>query len=286
MIPSLPELSYFFEVANTRNITHAAKNLRITQPAVTRAIKNLEKAIGEELFVRHQKGMIITRAGKQLLQQTKYLLQCWQNTMLAARASHRVVEGRATIGCHTTVGIYMHQIVFAILNKYPKLDIEICNALPNTILQQVVDLTVDIGLVSNPIQHPDLIMKKITQTEITFWAGVENNALQDFHSENTVIICNPDFDHTQRIFKKVPKLKTKRLLKVTSVEVIASLTANGCGIGLLPACIVQNLYPGRLKPLPKSPSVVEDLYLIYRKESMAVRAIKTVIDIIKEMTAV
>lgn len=284
MMPSAAELSYFFEVTKTQNLSRAAKNLCISQPALSRAIQNLEATVGTTLFVRHQKGMTLTRAGKRILKQIKPLLECWQNTQLQARAAHQQVEGNIRIGCHTTIGIFLHEILLDLLDKYPKLDIEVYNSASDIITQQVIDLSVDVGIVTNPIQHPDLIIKKISQTETTLWRGIRKSKKQDVHSDEAVIICNPNFRHTQLIFQKckIANLKFKRILKVSSVEVIANLTANGCGIGLLPSSFIQSLYANKLTRIPKVPVVIDELYLIYRKEYINVQIIKTVIATIKK----
>ena len=129
--------------------------------------------------------------------------------------AHQNVEGNIRIGCHTTVGLFMHKIVVALLEKYPQLDIEIYNSASDIITQQVLDLSVDIGIVINPTPQPDLIMRKIGQTETTLWAGLEKTKLQNIHSDEAVIICNPNFRHTQVIFQKckIENLKLNVFLK-------------------------------------------------------------------------
>lgn len=286
MMPSVAELTYFFEVANTQNVSRAAQILCISQPALTRAIQNLEKTVGTDLFIRHKKGVTLTRAGKRILLQIKPLLQCWQNAKLQARASHQHVEGHIKIGCHTTVGLFMHEILLDLLEQHPQLNIEIYNSASNIITQQVIDLSIDIGIVTNPMPHPDLIVRKISQTETTLWIGLKKSQLQNIHSNEAVIICNPNFRHTQLIFHKckVANLKFKRMLKVSSVEVIANLTANGCGIGILPSSFIEHLYAGNLNRIPNVPVITDELYLIYRKEYVNVQVIKTVISAIKKWT--
>ncbi|MBA3662376.1 MAG: LysR family transcriptional regulator [Gammaproteobacteria bacterium] len=284
MMPSVAELTYFFEVTNTKNLSHAAKNLCISQPALTRAIQHLEASLGAELFIRHQKGMTLTRAGKKMLLQIKPLLQCWHNTKLEALASNQRIAGQVRIGCHTTIGIFLHNILLELLEKYPELNIEIYNATSNIINHEVSNLMIDIGIVINPIQHPDLIIRKISQTETSLWTGEGKRKIQNIHSKDTVIICNPTFRHTQLIFQKckIAHLKSKRILNVSSVEVIANLTAKGCGIGILPSSFVESLYPTALHRIPNAPIVVDELYIIYRKEYKEIQAIKKVISAIQK----
>jgi len=72
---NLNVLKYFYEVANTKNITKASINLNITQPALTRAIKQLEDELNKELFVRNKKGVVLTPEGEILYEYTKKMLK-------------------------------------------------------------------------------------------------------------------------------------------------------------------------------------------------------------------
>jgi len=284
MMPSVSELTYFFEVSNTLSLSHAAKNLSISQPALSRAIQNLESTVGAALLIRHAKGVKLTPAGQTILLQIKPLLQNWQNTKLQALASHNQVQGQIKLGCHSTVGLFIHGFITALLEKHTALDIELKHASSDVITQAVIDLKIDVGIVTNPIQYPDLIIKKISEKDITFWVGSGKRNIQNLYSEEAVLICNFEAPYTQSLLKKCKTcdIKFKRILKVNSIEVIASLTAHGCGIGLLPSCFTRTLYANKLERVPNVPVIKEDFYLIYRKEYLDVVAFKTVIEFIRE----
>lgn len=78
---NLNVLRYFYEVANTKNITKASVNLNITQPALTRAIKQLEEELKKDLFVRNKKGVILTLEGEILYEYTKKMLKSLNSTL-------------------------------------------------------------------------------------------------------------------------------------------------------------------------------------------------------------
>jgi len=140
-----------------------------------------------------------------------------------------------------------------------------------------------LGIVTDPIHYPELIIKKIHETDITFWIGAGKRSIQNMHSGEAVLICDPEIQATHLMLKKckTANLKFKRILKVNSIEVIANLTANGCGIGLLPSCFIKSVYANKLKRLPNVPVIKNDKYLIYRKEYLNITAIKTIIETIK-----
>ncbi|MCE5305688.1 LysR family transcriptional regulator, partial [bacterium] len=67
-------LKYALEVEKTESITKAAKNLYIGQPNLSKAIKELETAVGFNIFLRNPKGMTPTRRGKELLEQAREII--------------------------------------------------------------------------------------------------------------------------------------------------------------------------------------------------------------------
>ena len=64
----------FYEVAKLKNITAASEKLKISQPAVTKHIKNLEDSLGETLFIRTKRGVVLTEVGNKIFLKVKQAL--------------------------------------------------------------------------------------------------------------------------------------------------------------------------------------------------------------------
>ncbi len=284
MIPSPAELTYFLEIANTHNFSRAASQLGISQPSISLAIKRLEETIGTNLFIRHKQGVTLTPAGKKLYQQIKVLFDDWDNIRLETIASHQDVRGEITLGCHTTVALYFHGFLPQLLEKHPKLTFTLKHDISQNITDQVIDSLIDIAIVNNPLKHPDLIIRKLKDFEFTFWKGHGLRATQDIHSDQLVIVCDPNIARTSFLLKKWKNknLKSARIVNSNSLEIVANLTAAGCGIGILPSCFAQLIYQGQLEQIPDAPICYDGLYLIYRKENRDVKSVSTVISEIKK----
>jgi LysR family transcriptional regulator, cell division regulator len=285
MLPSAAELEYFLEVTNSLNFSRASERLGISQPSLSLAIKRLEDTIGTPLFIRHKQGVTLTQAGKQLLLHARQLLQYWDDTKSRALASQQEMQGCFTLGCHSTIAIHMvSQFLPTLLENYPKLEIYLKHDISRKITEQIINLSIDIGIVVNPFKHPDLIIRKLCDDEITFWVGPGNRNIQNIHAEESVILCDPDLIQTQSLLKKTKKtlMASNRILVEHNLEVIASLTVNGCGIGILPARIAESLYPDKLRRIPKMPVYFDEICLVYRNENRNVRAIQVIADMIKE----
>lgn len=116
----------FYEVALASNITKASINLRISQPAVTKHIKNLEDVIGESLFIRNKKGVILTEAGMKLFIKVKQALLLISEAEKEVKDIKELESGTIKIGTSTTIAKkYLLKYIEVFHKKYPKIIIEI-----------------------------------------------------------------------------------------------------------------------------------------------------------------
>ncbi|MFI6283923.1 LysR family transcriptional regulator [Streptomyces sp. NPDC051018] len=80
-------LRYFAAVAEEGNLTRAAERLYVSQPALTKQIRQLETQLGAELFVRSRAGMSLTGAGEALVEHTGAVLTAWETALRATRGA-------------------------------------------------------------------------------------------------------------------------------------------------------------------------------------------------------
>lgn len=285
MVASSNELIYFVELANTLNFSRASERIGISQPSLSTAIKRLEHSIGTELFIRGKNGVALTQAGKRLLSHAKQLLQLWDTVKSESLASHYEVQGCILLGCHPSVALYsLHKFLPALVANYPKLEVQLKHDLSRKILENIINLSIDIGIIVNPVKHPDLIIQKLYDDKVTLWHTADlKNINQNIHSGDAVIICDPELIQTQSLLKQMRKqgINYRRLITSNSLEVIASLTAHGAGIGILPTSIALLAHPTKLKPLPKMPLYHDEIFLAYRHENRNIKAVQTIIGAIK-----
>lgn len=287
MLPSANELEYFLEISSSLNLSRAAERLGISQPSLSLAIKRLEKTVGTALFIRHKHGVSLTQAGKQLLLHGRQLLENWENIKSKTLASEQEVQGYFTLGCNTIIAIYLASAILPdLLEKHPKLEICLKHDISQKITERVINLSIDLGIVINPVKHPDLIIRKLGNDETVFWVGPGQRKIQDIHSDQAVLICVPDLLQTQSLLLKCKKMGIlfNRRITTDSMEVVANLTANGCGIGILPTRAAKAMYPDDLTPLTKMPVYLDELCLIYRHENRNTKAIQAIIGAIKSRT--
>jgi DNA-binding transcriptional LysR family regulator len=289
MIVSSHELYYFIELAKTLNFSRTAERIGISQPSLSAAIKRLEHSLGVDLFIRSKHHVSLTHAGKKFLLHAIELQQLWDNTKTVCLAAHEEVQGQVVLGCHSSVAMYsLPKFLPSLLKKYPKLELQLKHDLSRKIAEEVISLTIDIGIAVNPIKNPNLIIKKLFEDEFAFWCAAKKShtGLESLTQEAT-LIGDPDLLQTQYLLKKLHKIgiKTYRMITSSNLETIARLTAAGAGIGILPGLVVQSIVPGQLKKLAKTPSYHDEICLVYRHENRNVKAIKVIGEAIKTLMA-
>lgn len=268
MLPSSTDLNYFLEIAQAGNLTHAANRLGVSQPSLTLAMQRLETSVGTGLFIRSRQGVKLTKAGQRLLLDTRQLMGQWENLREQALETMNEIKGRFVVGCHPSVARYSLPLFLPqLLKTHPQLELTLEHDLSRNITRKVLELEVDLGIVVNPVPHPDLIMKPLAKDIVTLW---KSKALLNCD----LIIFEPSLQQTQKIRQKLVRagFKFARMMESSNLEVIAGLTTCGAGIGILPARVAQAENPDLVR-LKNAPVFNDEIFLIYRVENRAVRAI-------------
>ncbi len=108
-------LRHFVEVAELLHVTEAAKRLHIAQPALSQSIRTLERNLDVKLFLRKNKRMALTDAGRAFLAEARKSIDQFEYAKAIARSAERGVVGKFSIGFGPTAGL---GILPAILRKF------------------------------------------------------------------------------------------------------------------------------------------------------------------------
>jgi LysR family transcriptional regulator, salicylic acid-responsive activator of bsdBCD len=284
-LPSAKDLIYFQGIAKELHFSHAAKKLNVTQPSLTMAVKRLEDLLNTTLFIRHTQGVTLSRSGKKLLVHVEKLLLSWESIVSDITDISRCEKGKVTIGCHSTIAPFMSNMVAKLLANYPGMEINFQHESTIKIMENVLQGKIDIGLVTDPRHHPDIILQLLTYTEFAFWVSIQHEENLDLYAKNTVIICDPALPPTQYLLKKLAN-KVKHVLRLSTmnqIESMAAMAAEGCGIGILPSAFTQTFFGHKLKTISKAPIYKKQLYLCFRSENKNFKVIQLVLKKIKKL---
>lgn len=135
----------FYTVANNGNITRAANELRISQPAISKSIKNLEEQLGGQLFVRTKRGVLLTDEGKAFYDYIKHAMEYISSAENKFSELVNLESGCIKIGVSTTL---TKEFLLPYLKEfhklYPKIDIQISTNLSATLISKLRNGLVDI----------------------------------------------------------------------------------------------------------------------------------------------
>ena len=139
----------FYVVANHCNITKASEELCISQPAISRAIKNLEDQLGGQLFVRTKRGVVLTEEGKEFYNYIKQAIEYINNAENKFTDLINLETGCIKIGISTTL---TKEFLLPYLEKfhslYPKIDIQIITYLTSDLMPKLRNGLIDIVILN------------------------------------------------------------------------------------------------------------------------------------------
>ena len=153
----IKQLKYFIEIANTRNLSQAARNLFVTQPTLSFTIKKLESELNTRLFDPHDKSYNLTQSGKLLYRRGEKIVTDFDT--LVDRIQHMKTDSKEVIRLGLTILFavqYMQQISNFIAT-HQNVDLIITQNGPRKIQEMLANDEVDIGLVSFPNMQSNAI---------------------------------------------------------------------------------------------------------------------------------
>ncbi|KTD69255.1 MULTISPECIES: LysR family transcriptional regulator [Legionella] len=268
----LDDIKYFIAASDTLNITRASEIIGISQPALSYSIKRLENKLGGALFIRLKNGIQLTKLGEEFKQRSHRLIYEWEQVQNIAHPESGFVQGNYTIALHPSVALYALQYFMPQLQvEYPKLNFNFIHGHSREMTEKVISWEADFGIVVNPIQHPDLVIIKLSTDEVSV-----------FHAQNAQnkLIYDKKLAQSQYILKKIDKkIAFNGVINSTSLEVIAKLTALGLGYGILPTRVTHQYQ--HLKKLSNAPIFKDEICLVYRPEKHNNLVSKKIIQMIR-----
>lgn len=144
---NLNQLRVFHEVATVGTVTGAAKALHVSQPAVSKQLKELELAVGAALFDRVSRGLTLTQAGRLVLSHTSRIFAEEASLEGELAALLGVAKGKLSVGASTTIGNYLVPDVFGQYHRlHPGIELRLEIGNTEAVQRMVLEDRVDIGL--------------------------------------------------------------------------------------------------------------------------------------------
>ncbi|QDP73292.1 LysR family transcriptional regulator [Legionella israelensis] len=271
----LSDIKYFIVVSETLNVTRSSEIIGISQPALSYAIKRLERKLGGALFIRLKNGVQLTKLGEEFQKRSHRLLYEWEQAQNIANPESGLVQGSYTIAIHPSVALYTLEFFLPKLQiDFPKLDFNFIHGLSREMAEKVISWEADFGIIVNPIEHPDLVIRKLCIDEVTIFYA------QDAQDK---LIYDKNLVQSQYILKKIKqKIHFSGMLNSSNLEVVAKLASLGLGYGILPTRVASQYH--HLIKLKDAPVFRDEICLVYRPEKHNNSVSKRIIQAIKALS--
>lgn len=245
----------FYTVANHKNISGAAKELFISQPAISKAISKLEQNLNTVLFLRSSRGVTLTPEGDLLYEQVRYALISIRNGEDQLKKASQLGISHLSIGVSITLCKYvLLPYLQEFIRENPHIKITItCHPSLETI-SDIENGVTDIGLVGIPSNQGNLVytpIREIQDTFVTTDTYLKNLKIREGASKNS-ILSNATFMmlNKENISRKYVDhylsanfIEMDNIIEINTMDLLIELAKVDLGI----ACVIRDFVEDDLK---------------------------------------
>ena len=253
MVANLEYYKVFYYVAKTGSFTVAAKELSVSQSAVSQSMKQLETALNTTLFRRIAKGVALTKEGELLF---SYVAKGYEQMEAGEKKLEQMLNlelGEIHIGASDmTLQFYLLPFLEKFHEQFPKVKVMVTNGPTPETLRFLKEGKIDFGVVSTPFTESDgLEIKKVKEISDTFVAGRKflpyKNRMLDFKELEKLPLISLERTTSTRIymdsFLKENNVTVNPEFELATSDMIVQFALRNLGIG----CVVKDFAKEQLE---------------------------------------
>ena len=247
MNQNLSSYRIFYTVANTGNISKAAKELYISQPAISKSIQKLEESVGCKLFSRSSRAVVLTDEGKLLYE---HVSEAFETLTMGEEKLKRSIElgvGHLKIGVSSTLCKYLLlPYLKEFIRQNPHISISISCQSTNDTLKLLEDNKIDIGLIGKPENLKNIHFDFLEEIEDIFVAAkdylrnLKARGIQKDHilQSSTLMLLDKNNMTRQYIddYLQENQIIIKDSIDISDMDLLIDFARIGVGV----ACVIKN----------------------------------------------
>ena len=252
----LHPLRVFLTVATEKSFSRAAEKLLRTQPAISLSVQRLELELGERLIDRSAKDLLLTDAGKVVLDYARRFENLQGELENALAEMRDKSAGRLTIGANESSTLYLLDHIERYRRKYPKIKVQIRRSLSSKIPTELIDGDLELGILTYDPEDERLVSKVIYQDHLAFivspahrLAGAREVSITDLNEEQFIAhnVVSPYRAVVLREFQR-HKVPLHMDLEMPTIEAIRKMVQRNEGVAFLPRmCVDEEIRQGMLR---------------------------------------
>lgn len=283
----LRQLQCFIETAKCNSFTKAAEKLFIAQPAVSIAIKKLEKEIGVVLFHRHDRAVRLTVEGERFFVHIQKVFQQLEEAKLEMAELRGLERGEVKLGLPSMMGsFYFPDIIVAFKKAYPHLQISIIEDGTKQIQMFIENDEIDMGVIILDDSSTDLEAIPITVEEMVVCVPITHPLAKgklityEQLANEPLVLFKEGYFQRELVISRIHALglTPNIAFETNQISLTKSLTRKGLGVTLFLKMVIQN--DQDLVPLSLNPPITLSLGLAWKKKSYLSKANQAFVDFI------
>ncbi len=286
-------LRYFLEVAREGSVTHAAQRLHISQPTLSKQLKDLETELGKKLFVRSSFSVRLTDEGMLLRKRAEEILEMVDKTREEFRALGEITGGDIHIGCAESEGIkHLARRIKEIQKQYPGIRVHLYSGDTNDLAGRLEQGLLDFAVIAQEVDFSKYNYLELPWVDT--WGVVMRKGDPLSEKEKIGIrdlLGHPLIVSRQGLRSDIPRLFEEKADQL-NVAATINLTYNGTllvreGIGYLLTFdkLVNTSGQSELCFRPLTPELETRLYFIWKKYQVFSPAAEVLLEALKRREA-
>jgi len=269
---TLRQLEIFLNVVREGHLTNVAKAMGLSQSAISMAIKELEKILGNPLFDRINKKLILNEMGRAFEKEIAPILKKIND--IEYEFKNTINKGMVRVGASTTIVDYlMPPIICSYMNTYPEVKIALKEGNTKKIVELIKDGELDVGFIEGMVNDPEIIKTIIGVDELVVVTTDESLKEECFIDtiQDKKWVLREEGSGTRDVFLDYVKDKVDHInifLELGHTESIKSLLINHqCLTCISKIAVTQELQEKKLIQVPlRNFECKRNFYMIYHKD--------------------
>ena len=269
---TLRQMEIFLNVVKEGHLTNVAKGMGLSQSAISMAIKELEKILGNPLFDRINKKLILNEMGRAFEKEISPIIKKIND--IEYEFKNTVNKGMVRLGASTTIVDYlMPPIICSYMNNYPDVKVSLKEGNTKTIVNLIKEGNLDVGFIEGIVNDADIIKEIVGVDElvvVTTDTELLKECFIDTIQERKWVL-REEGSGTREVFLDYVKDKVDHInifLELGHTESIKSLLVNHQCLTCISKIAVKNeIENGKLIRVPlKNFKCKRNFYMIYHKD--------------------
>ena len=274
-------LRYFVEVVRQQSFTRAAEKLFVTQPTISKMLKNLEDELNCTLLIRDGRKLLLTDTGRVVFERGQAILGEFSQLESELSDINHLHKGVLRLGIPPMVGMLMAEPISRFRERYPGVELKIAEFGGLTVQQAVTNGELDLAMTALPVEedsglstlplfsHPLCVLVPRSGD----WLNIQSITPEQL-AGHPLLIYNEDFALSRQLMQLFNDHGVKPRIAVRSGQwdFLAAMVQAGVGIAILPEPICQRLDKQTLRWVPLESDLRWHLGMIWREGSYLSRS--------------